>query len=614
MTKVIAERFGNKIILAFRFDASVVNRIKAIPGSRNIRLDDGTPAWTLPLDMNAGVALRTALGPELRLGPKLKSWGWEQVRQERKLKSLVLSDEAELTNLPYLLPALDATLRPYQRADVAFMAETSAINANEPRLGKTIETIAAVYEAGLQHGPQLVVAPSEQSMETVWRYELERWQRLPVYVLHGGTPSKERLAMDTAMNESEEGFWLVTSPNMVRSDFAQAWQWQTVTVDEFHRFGIADPKSATSRSLKALSYQRIWLLSGSPIGGIPQKLWGALNLMNPGIFRSKWRWFYEWLQVTEDEIYDRRGTRRRVKKIEGIRPDREADFYQNHAQYMVRRLKSEIWPQLPKQQRVEVMCRMTPDQAKQYKQFADAAELRIEELRLSSVAILSEYLWLKKLASTLCRLEEYEAPCKYCEREGYDVNALGECVWCLDTKIVTKTRALPTAEGGKLEALLDRLQESDEPAIVASQFSTLVDVVADWLPEQGIECVKMTGKTKKKGQRAEIIRQFQAGEGPRVIVMTTTLGGVSIELSKATTVHILDETWNPDDQEQLEERSFDLKRTDPVSCYYYRSRDTIDQYVAETTAIKADINAVVLDVHRKRLQELHTRAGGTSNR
>src|SRR5260370_852779 len=115
---------------------------------------------------------------------------------------------------------------------------------------------------------------------------------------------------------------------------------------------------------------------------------------------------------------------------------------------------------------------------------------------------------------------------------------------------------MPISESSKLVALLERLQENEEPAIIASQFSTVVDVVADWLPTQGIECVRFTGKTNKRGQRQEIIRQFQASEGPRVIVMTTTAGGVSINLSKAESVHFLDETWDPDDQEQLEERAF----------------------------------------------------------
>jgi hypothetical protein len=53
------------------------------------------------------------------------------------------------------LPDLCTWFRPYQRADVKFLAETSALNLNEQRLGKTTEIIGALFEAGLENGRTL---------------------------------------------------------------------------------------------------------------------------------------------------------------------------------------------------------------------------------------------------------------------------------------------------------------------------------------------------------------------------------------------------------------------------------------------------------------------------
>jgi hypothetical protein len=59
--------------------------------------------------------------------------------------------------------------------------------------------------------------------------------------------------------------------------------------------------------------------------------------------------------------------------------------------------------------------------------------------------------------------------------------------------------------------------------------------------------------------------------------MTTTAGGVAITLDRADTVHILDETWVPDDQEQFEDRAHRASRMHQVTVYYYRSKDTVEE-------------------------------------
>ena len=63
----------------------------------------------------------------------------------------------------------------------------------------------------------------------------------------------------------------------------------------------------------------------------------------------------------------------------------------------------------------------------------------------------------------------------------------------------------------------------------------------------------------------------------RVIVMTTTAGGVAITLDMVENVHILDETWVPDDQEQLADRAVNTSRMHQVGVYVYRSKDTVEE-------------------------------------
>jgi len=117
-----------------------------------------------------------------------------------------------------------------------------------------------------------------------------------------------------------------------------------------------------------------------------------------------------------------------------------------------------------------------------------------------------------------------------------------------------------------------------------------------YLKKNKIACDALTGDTKDS--RPILSRFKSADETPYVIVMTTTTGGVSLNLEEAGSVHILDETWNPDDQEQLEDRGDRGSRTESLRVYYYRTKGSIQQYIAEVTDGKSVTNKNVLDIRR----------------
>jgi hypothetical protein len=151
-----------------------MNRLKPL-GARFHGPDKGGPLWTIPLDLIAMRRLREEFGD----GPTrnaLSAWGRNEVKKEMTLQSLSVLDDVPLKELKLAkkLPKLAKWFRPYQRADVKFMATTSCLNLLEPRLGKTTEVIGAVFESDLENGPHLVVAP-KTTLDSIWRMEIERW-------------------------------------------------------------------------------------------------------------------------------------------------------------------------------------------------------------------------------------------------------------------------------------------------------------------------------------------------------------------------------------------------------------------------------------------------------
>lgn len=632
MTNAFAELnpSGDKIEVWFQYDKDLVSCIKEVPGARFVSANDGGPMWLVPLNLDVARRLQEEMGPgTLVLGKALKAWGKEARKREANLHALATIDSVEAKDLALTnkLPVFAEWLRGYQRADTKFLGATSALNLNEQRLGKTPETIAAVFEAGLENGPHLVTAP-KTSLNTVWRFEIEKWtaslEKPHEVITYSGEMSKA--SREAAIEEfwtcidEEWPVWFVCTFQTVRDgnepfmdpkEFPDGWA--SFTIDEFHKSGLpnASGKKGTgskfSDAVKEVNAQRRYGLSGTPMGGKPIKLWGALHFLYPQQFTSKWQWAKTWLDVNNNGY---------GSEIGSIQRGREEDFYKAHAPYMVRRLRSEVLPQLPPAQWIDVWCDMTPKQKKQYDDFAARAETYIDEMQLNALGILAEYARLKVFADAYCdNMVEYEVDCPRCNGTG-KINDI-TCSGCLGSGKRKKQHPTPSNESGKLPYLMERLAEQgivgsgskedeatgDSLAIVASQFKGVADMVHAYLNANGIKAVKITGDTKDEDRTINQMMFRQDGtrlpDDPRVIVMTTTAGGVAITLDLVENVHILDETWVPDDQEQLADRAVNTSRMHQIGVYVYRSLGTVEEDIAKANIEKANINREILDLRRQ---------------
>lgn len=625
MSKAFAEISpdGMKIEVHFRYDRDLYNSIKAVPDARFKGAHEGGPLWLVALNLDVARRVNEEFGDRIVYGQALRQWIRESRKREANLHDMATRDDVPLKDLKIAkkLPELAKWFRPYQRADVKFLATTSALNLLEQRLGKTTETIGAVFESDLEHGPQLVVAP-RTSLNTVWRYEIERWtanlEKPHEVITYSG--SLTRLERETAIDEfwacidDDWPVWFVCTPDTIRDGKEPAVEkWATFIIDEYHKTGLpnAGAKRGTGTKFadacKDIDAERRYALTGTPMGGKPIKLWGGLNFLYPKQFTSKWQWAKLWLDVSSNGF---------GSAIGGLQRGREDSFYQSLAPYAIRRLRSEVLPQLPKAQWIDVACEMTPRQAKQYQEMAIRAEATIEDKQLNTLGILAEYTRLKQFADAFHdRIEDHLVRCEHCKGEGRIEISEGQfidCTNCGKMGKVVKQKVHPSKESGKLPYLLDKLAENgidptemegDSVAVIASQFSSIVNMVHEYLNEKGIKAVKITGDTKDEERVANQMLFRTDGNrkvgDARVVCMTTTAGGVAITLDLADNVHILDETWVPDDQEQLSDRVFNASRMHQVGVYVYRSMNTVEQYIQETNIEKGKVNKEILDLRRQ---------------
>jgi SNF2 family DNA or RNA helicase len=563
---------GRKIDVSFtRYDKAQVRAIKAVPDA-TWRNGDG--CWRVNADLVTGRLLRKLFGRELVLGPMLKEWALAERDKERNLRSMSKATDATL-DIP---KEMSGWMRPYQRAGAAFLARGNMLNGDDMGLGKSVETVAALIHQGLDIGLNLIVAP-KSSCESVWPAEILRW--LPyanVLPIHGDSTAgrqKPNLVAST---------FVCCTPEMLRRlDWILEVEWNSFTIDEFHLAGLTnantrhDKGSIFFQKAMGVVCERKYAVSGTPMGGQPLRLWGVLHFLEPKIFSSKWRWADQWLEVKDNDF---------GKEIGDIEPEKEEEFYKYHAQFILRRKKEEVLPQLPPKQRIEVTCSMRPRQRQHYRKFAKEAELILNDIHLSSTNKLAEMSRLKAFAS-------------------------GECVATRRTNGSIKLHP-DFSKGGKADALLERLLEGgvdkgDRQAIVGTQFSEVADSIFAYLSERDFNVAKITGSVGAK-ERGKVIKSFQEGE-LQVVVLTLKAGGVSITLDAADHVHVIDEDFNPDVQTQFEDRAHRMSRIHQVTCYYYRTRGTIEEEINEVVFNKQMTNEQLLDKVRQSLTETDTEDG-----
>jgi SNF2 family DNA or RNA helicase len=588
---------GDRIEVRFPYDPANVAAVKQVQGRR---FDGERRLWLVPLSLEHGRELRRVFGDRLELGPALRAWGRNAIRQERNLGKLATADDAELVNVS---PEFAEFLDPHQRADVAFLAERNALNGNEPGLGKTEEIIAAVIEAGLT-GPKLVSATISTHQET-WAKLIRRW--LPEAIIFDGETAAEReAALRQAHDLYHSGtrdFWLIVNPDMVRyrrdtkaekviedgklqhparPRFPElnTITWDAVIIDEFRKVGLSNRKTLAHKGFSSLRSHRRWALSGTPMGGNPKNLWGVLNWLDPAEYTTMWGWMERWMDSEPNRFAQSGKT-----FLARVKPGLEDEFYTSLQRHMVRRTRAEVRTNAAPVIHDE-WVRLAGKQRKQYEAFAKDAEAATDGQRLEAEGVLAEYTRLRQIA-----IGEVEVLADVVRFTGLSPK-FDRVVDMLAERGITKTE-----------------QDGDAKVVIASQWNQVLDALGSRLDDEGVEWLAITGEITGKA-RNEAQRRFQSDEGPRVILINTTAGGLGIDLDRADTVFILDETWDPDDTTQVEFR-IDRRgrtRTEPMDIYYFRTRDTIDEYVASTNAEKSSVNHDILELRRAAFKAINKEA------
>lgn len=533
-------------------------------------------------------------------------------------------------------PKSARALRSYQRAGVEFMRRNeSVLLADSPGAGKTLQTIATMISSDVQ-GDILVLAPSA-AIQVTWPAEIERWApNDEILKVTGARPAREAQLALLQRQSTKKRRWVLCNIEMAKTKYHEKFVdedgtvvpshykhvypelfyydysskqknhrlWAGIVVDESHRALITDKSQAYKQTqtrcgltkLETAENAKRIAISGTPFRGKLENLWGTLNWLFPKKYTSYWKWIDRWFD-TQTEYFG--GT-----NVADIKDGQKTAFYEALAPFTLRRTKKEIAPDLPPKvyagsipDGVNVepgeeaglighWLEMAPKQKRAYNQMVEEAIANLDNGTLVANGVLAELTRMKQFATSYGTLDivldsdGYEIP-KFCP--ALPSNKLTWLLEFLDELGIVK--------GAGAES------EDDRKVVVASQFTSIIDLYAEALEKKGIKTLRITGKVKQADREAAV-KSFQTNTGPQVLLLNTIAGGVSLTLDRADDLVILDETFIPDDQEQVEDRIHRVSRNHNVTIHYLRSLGTVEERIAKITHGRDDLQKQLLDGER----------------
>jgi SWI/SNF-related matrix-associated actin-dependent regulator 1 of chromatin subfamily A len=424
-------------------------------------------------------------------------------------------------------PAPLHQLKPFQRAGVQYLlSQRRSFLADEQGLGKTVEALATIEAADAY--PAVVVCPA--SLKLNWRREIARW--LP--------------GRSVQMLDGIRGGVAATEITIINYDIVSGrlegltgLRPRAVVLDESHY--CKNPRAQRTQAAQALCAVvpregLVLALTGTPVMNRPPELISQLRILG--------------------RLQDFGSGAQFGDRFRG--PDAHQRLHWHlRARCFVRRLKSEVLPQLPAKTRAVVPVALDNE----------------PEYRLAEEDVIA---WLRTQPLDLRELDARVAAALRAERL-VRLNAL---------KLL--------AARGKLHAALHWIHDflsSGEPLVVFARHREIQRAVLARFPH----ALHVLGEDSRRA-RDRAVREFQeGGEGSRLIVCSIEVAGQGITLTRASHVAFLELDWTPAKHDQAEDRCHRIGQQDAVNATYLLAADTIDETIAALLERKRAVIGAVTD-------------------
>ncbi|KAJ8963879.1 hypothetical protein NQ314_005315 [Rhamnusium bicolor] len=531
-------------------------------------------------------------------------------------------------------------LMPHQKRALAWLMwrekqkPSGGILADDMGLGKTLTMISLMLKTNEErssedeqsddenrperssykfNGGTLVVCPA--SLINQWSGELERRTKrgLASFVLYHG-PKRESKAKRLAEYDMVITTYSIVMNECERKGTIFRVKWRRIVIDEAHQ--IRNHKSLTSIAVCHLAAKSRWALTGTPVHNKELDMYGRggtkAELIEKGALmcmpERKWELIEVQLNKNEMDVYQKilifsrtlfaQFLHQRAEKNQDALDLKYVDNISNQAngpnqEYFKMRQKLLHLNKVKdiKQHEILVLLLRLRQICCHPSLITGMLHENMEELGDDYNQDESEELNLLDQLNNLSLGgdDEYK-PNLLGQPEGENAGLKEAAKGFLNpaNPVFSKERA-----SSKIKVVLDVLKErilrSKDKAIIVSQWPGFLRLIAYHLKEEGIAFEQLDG-TVPVNKRMIMVDKFNnPNDKMKILLLSLTAGGVGLNLIGANHLFLLDLHWNPQLENQAQDRIYRVGQEKPVFVYKFMATDTIEKRILDLQEKKIDI-------------------------
>lgn len=444
---------------------------------------------------------------------------------------------------------LKEVLRNYQMIGVSWLETMSSysfggILADDMGLGKTLQVLAFIaYKKHADQNnellPCIVIAPT--SVVYIWQSEAEKFTpELKTVVITG---SKEKRSLLISLYKDYD--LIITSYGSLKNDIGDYKQKKFLYIFLDEAQNIKNPETLNAGSVKSLTAECAFALTGTPIENKLTELWSIFDFVMPGFLSEHTKF----MRTFEEPIMRDKSSEKMEDLKRLINP------------FIIRRLKRDVLSELPEKIETNYMAEMKEEQKKLYaafyKDFKRELITKLDESGLARNHI--------EVLSALTRLRQI------CAHPGTFLNSY-------------------SGGSGKLDLAMELITKSvglGHSILLFSQFTAMLKIIRDELELHGINYYYLDGSMTPEDRMIEV-DNFNSDKDS-VFLISLKAGGTGLNLTKADVVIHFDPWWNPAVENQASDRAHRFGQKNTVQVYNLLTEGTIEEMVAKLKERKKDL-------------------------
>ena len=501
---------------------------------------------------------------------------------------------------PFTIPvAIKAELRSYQQEGVNWLNflnkyHLHGILCDDMGLGKTLQTLCIVASdhhnraeefkktgaPDVRRLPSLIVCPPTLSGH--WQQEINTYAPFLTCTAYVGPPADRQRLRD----QLDKTDIVITSYDICRndSDILAPLNWNYLVLDEGHL--IKNPRAKVTIAVKKLLSNHRLILSGTPIQNNVLELWSLFDFLMPGFLGAE----KVFLDRFAKPIAASRFSKSSSKEQEAGALAIEA-LHKQVLPFLLRRLKEEVLDDLPPKILQNYYCDLSDLQKKLFEDFTKKEGKTLAEKasagdKESKQHIFQALQYMRKLCNSPALVmkeghKQFEETQRLLAKQGTSLRDPVHAPKLTALRDLLVDCGIGVEPSSENDLTTESTYVSPHRALIFCQMKEMLDMVQNDVLKKmlpSVQYLRMDGSVDAS-KRQDIVNKFNSDPSYDCLLLTTSVGGLGLNLTGADTVIFVEHDWNPQKDLQAMDRAHRIGQKKVVNVYRLITRGTLEEKI-----------------------------------